>query len=217
LLFTEEKDEMEMIRSAAAVAFIAAAAWFPSTSEAARNSAGWYAGAEVGNAKLFVDDQIIIEQEDLSDTVLSLYGGYRFGRHFAVEGTLADLGDFHYTAGTCGSFCIPELALTQFQHSATRLDVSVVGAVPLGEWLQAYGRVGLASTNLETVTRSLAGTDEIERNDLSAVYGVGLRASFGSPWSVRLQWNRSSQSKGSDLDVGTVWLGAEYQFGGRAL
>jgi len=207
---------MENIRCITAAAVIVAVALFPKASEAGENNAGWYAGAAVGHAELAVDDQILVGNGDLSDTAFSLYGGHRFGRYFAVEGSLADLGDFQYTADTCGQVCVPELAVTQFQHSAVRFDVSVVGSVPLGKRLHAYGSVGLASTYLETVTRTRLGTDEIEKNDLSAIYGVGLRAAFDSPWSVRLAWNRSAHSRDSDLDVGTFWLGAQYRFGARA-
>jgi len=208
---------MQRILSISAAVLIAAMAWLPSVSQAAESNAGWYAGASIGQAKLSVSNQRIVGDEGLSDTTLSVHTGYRFGRYFAVEGSFADLGDFHYTANTCRDACIPELASTRFEHSATRLDLAVIGAVPLGRRLQAYGRVGLASTELETVTRTVLGTNQSQTNDLSAVYGVGVRASFDSAWSVRLQWDRSSFSKGNDLDFSTLWLGAEYQFGGHGL
>jgi opacity protein-like surface antigen len=209
---------MDRSRGIAAAVIVTTLACLPSATEAAERPSGWYAGTNVGQTRISVDNQLIVGDRDLSDTGLSVHGGHRFGRHFAVEGSFADLGDFQYTADTCrAEVCVPELALTQFQHSATRIDLSVLGAVPLGEWLEAYGRVGVASTNLETVTRTLVGASSSEGSDLSAVYGIGLRTSFGSPWSLRLQWDRSSYSEAAELDVSSLWLGAEYEFGGQAL
>jgi len=208
---------MKSLVSVTAAVVVAALAGFPNASEAAEKSAGWYAGVNVGHSKLSAHDRNIVADEDLSDTSLAVHGGYRFSRYFAVEGSFADLGGFHYVADTCLDVCIPEQASTRFQHTATRLDLSLVGSLRLGERLQADGRVGVASTNLKTETRTLAGANQYDRSDLSAVYGVGLRVSFESPWSVRLQWDRSAHSKGNDLDVGTLWLGGEYQFGGQAL
>jgi opacity protein-like surface antigen len=213
-LSAKEKKEMEKVKAKAAIAIIAALIWLPTASEAAENSSGWYAGADVGQARLSVENPRIVGGQELSDTALSAHGGYRFSRYLALEGSFADLGDFHYTADTCVEVCIPEEAQTQFQHAVTRLSLSVVGAVPIGQRWQAYARAGLASTHVETLARNLVGAIESsDGSDVSPVYGVGLRASVGGQWSMRLQWDRSSHSKGNDLDVSTLWLGAQYQFG----
>jgi hypothetical protein len=205
---------MERSKAKAAITIIAALIWLPTASKAAENSSGWYAGADLGQARLSVEGLHIIGGQELSDTALSAHGGYRFSRHLALEGSFADLGDFRYTADTCAEACIPEEAQTRFQHAVTRLDLSVVAAAPLGQRWQVYARAGFTSTRVETVARNLVGASRSSHGrDASPIYGVGLRASVGGQWSMRLQWDRSSHSKGNDLNVSTLWLGAAYQFG----
>lgn len=209
---------MAKIRNVAAGIFIVAASAASGDLAAAETSPGWYVGADIGHSKLSLDDQNTIGDTDLSDTSISVRGGHAFARHFAVEATYADLGNYRYTLKTCSAaVCVPETVPTEFSHSVTRLDLSLVGRIPLGERLEAYARAGVASTTLETDARNILGASRSERSDVSGVYGLGLRALLSGPWSLRLQWDRGSYSDRIELDVDSFWLGAEYQFGRRPL
>src|SRR3954469_13887335 len=66
---------------------------------------GWYAGASAGQSRADVDSNGLVvigatasnvSVED-TDTAYKVYGGYRFGRHLAVEAGYADLGSFSAT------------------------------------------------------------------------------------------------------------------------
>ncbi len=206
---------MAKIRNVAAGIVIVAVSAVSGNSVAAETRKGWYVGADIGHAKLSLDNQNTIGETDLSDTAVSVRGGHAFSRHFAVEATYSDLGNYRYTLDNCLDVCVPESESTEFRHSVTRLDLSLVGRIPLGERLEAYARAGVASTTLETEARNLLGASRSERSDVSGVYGVGLRARLSGPWSLRLQWDRGSYSDRIDLDVDSFWLGAEYQFGRR--
>ncbi len=209
---------MAKIRNVAAGIVIVAVSAVSGNSVAAETRKGWYVGADIGHAKLSLDNQNTIGETDLSDTAVSVRGGHAFSRHFAVEATYSDLGNYRYTLDNCREVCVPELASTEFRHSVTRLDLSLVGRIPLGERLEAYARAGVASTTLETTeARILAGASKSEKSDLSGVYGLGLRAFLSGPWSLRVQWDRGSYSNSMDLDVDSFSLGAEYQFGRRPL
>ncbi|MFZ5841262.1 MAG: porin family protein [Pseudomonadota bacterium] len=206
---------MARTRFIAAGIAIAAASVLSQSAAATEAPASWFVGADVGHARLSLDNQSTIGATDLSDTAVSVRGGRAFGRYFSVEATYSDLGNYRYVLDTCPEACIPEVASTEFRHSGTRVDLSLVGRVPLGNGLEAFGRAGLASTTLETEARTMLGVTTSDSNDLSGVYGLGLRAFLDSSWSLRLQWDRVSHSKGMDLDVDAFWLGAEYRFGRR--
>jgi len=208
---------MAKIRLLAAVNFMVAVSVVSGNAAAAEPITGWYVGADIGHSIISLDNQNTIGDTDLSDTTVLVRGGYAFGHHFAVETTYSDLGNYRYTLDNCREVCVPEFASTEFRHSLTRLDLSLVGRIPLGERLEAYARAGVASTTLDTDARNLAGTSTSDRSDFSGVYGLGLRALLSGPWSLRLQWDRGSYSNIMDLDVGSFWLGAEYQFGRRPL
>ncbi len=177
---------------------------------------GWHVGADIGHSNLSLDNQNTIGDKDLSDTAVSVRGGYAFGRHFAVGMTYSDLGNYRYTLDNCADVCVPEPALTEVRQSVTRLDLSLVGRIPLGERLEAYARTGVASTTFETEARNLSRASSSESGNFSGD-GLGLRALLGGPWSLRLQWDRGSTSDSNDLDVDSFWLGTEYQFGRRPL
>ncbi len=208
---------MAKTRNVAAGIFIVAASAVSGNSAAAETRTGWYVGADIGHAELSLDNPKTIGGTDLSDTSISVRGGHAFGRHFAVEATYADLGNYRYTLDTCIEACSPELASTEFRHSVTRLDLSLVGRIPLGERLEAYARAGLASTTFDTEARNMLGDSRSGRSDVSGLYGLGLRALLSGSWSLRLQWDRGSYSNNMDLDVDSFWLGADYQFGRRPL
>lgn len=203
---------MAKIGNLAAAIFIVAASAASGDSAAAETNRGWYVGADIGHAELSLDNQNIIGGADLTDTAVSVRGGHAFGRYFAVEATYSDLGNYRYTLDNCIEACSPELASTEFRHSVTRLDLSLVGRIPLGERLEAYARAGVASTVFDTQARNMLGASRSERSDVSGVYGLGLRTLLRGPWSLRLQWDRGSYSNNMEVDIDSVWLGAEYQF-----
>jgi opacity protein-like surface antigen len=206
---------MSRSKKKTAATVIMVASLLTAHSAMAETGAGWYAGANIGSAKSSLDNRLSIENEDLSATAVAIHGGYRFARHFAIEATYADMGDYRYTLTNCIEVCIPELVPAEVEHSVKRLDLALAGSISVGERLEAYARLGVANTSVDTKARSLSGTSQRERSGLAATYGVGMRAHFDGPWSLRLQWDRTRYSEDLEMDIDVVWLGAEYRFGNR--
>lgn len=184
----------------------------------------WYLGADVGMVYEF-QPRSRVEPSPLfinnnSDTVFAIHGGYRISPYFAIEATFADLGDYSYgSISPCpiGYGCIPEAGFVQASVSFKRLDLALVGSVPLGERLEVYAKAGFARTEIVSHISNpfIPGVQLTNKKSSSdAAYGVGLRLHFDAPWSLRLQWDRTQLSY-SLPDVDTWWLGAEYRFGSR--
>jgi hypothetical protein len=172
---------------------------------------GWYAGADVGRSEFKFDGGA-----NFSDTAFAVHGGYRAARYFAVEASYADLGSFDYTLECpAGLACVPELYPQFVDVSAKRLDLALLGILPLGERFEAYAKVGFSQTEIDThVVEGMSGTSDFSDRSSDAIYGVGVRMHFDAPWTLRLQWERVPDVDYFGVDVDALWLGAEYRFGG---
>jgi OOP family OmpA-OmpF porin len=171
---------------------------------------GWYLGADLGHAEIRPDNQAFISSKDFSDTVWAVHGGYRVSPYFAVEATYADFGDYSYRE-ECPGFCIPEAFPREVSVSGIRSDLALVGSIPLSERFEAYAKVGIAHTEVESEARSLLRTSRSTDSSSEAIYGVGLRLHFHASWSLRLQWDRTPHPGERESEANTWWLGAEYR------
>ncbi|MEG3192922.1 porin family protein [Lysobacter sp. D1-1-M9] len=199
-----------------AVAIIVAVAGGFSAQAAAadRVGPGWYLGADLGHAEIEPENQAAVSNEDLSDTAFAIHGGYRVNPYFAIETAYADLGDYSYRVD-CPDVCIPEAFPRDISLSGIRSDLALVGSVPFGERFEAYAKVGIAHTEVESEVRSLNANLRSTDSSSDALYGVGLRLHFDAPWSLRLQWDRTPQVGEDQSDVDAWWLGVEYRFASR--
>ena len=175
---------------------------------AAPPESGWYLGASAGQTRLSYPSG-----SDVDTDGYSLYGGYRFGRHFALEAAYAELGD-DGAVFNCpvGNLCIPEQYPVTFNTEFRRADLAAIGILPVGERFDLFAKLGYSQGRYaSTVTQGMLGTTRQSEDSSETVYGVGGRLHFTAPWSLRLQWDRS---KVSGVEVDGVWLGVEYRFGG---
>jgi len=174
---------------------------------------GWYAGADIGRSELKFDSGA-----DFSDTAFAVHGGYRAARYFAIEASYADLGSLDYTLECpVGLVCVPVLYPQFVDVSSKRLDLALLGVLPLGERFEAYAKVGVAQTDIDVhVVEGQLGTSDFSDRSTDPIYGIGVRMHFDAPWTLRLQWERVPDVDyfGADFDVDALWLGAEYRFGG---
>jgi OmpA-OmpF porin, OOP family len=176
---------------------------------------GWYVGADFGHTEIKPDNEAFLSNKDISDTVFSIHGGYRVNPYFAIEATYADMGDYSYRAYFCPDVCIPEGTSFEISSSSRRFDLALVGSIPLGERFEAYAKVGFSRAEVESEFRSLDSISfQSKDSSTDAFYGVGLRLHFDTPWSLRLQWDRT-QLGDYESDIDALWLGAEYRFSGR--
>ncbi len=199
-----------------AAIIISAACGFSAQAAADEVSPGWYMGADFGHAELQLENlgNPNISNKDFSNTTFSIHGGYRFNPYFAIESTFADFGGYGYRVDFCAEVCAPEAFPAEISISGKRLDLALVGSIPLGERLEAYAKVGFVSTEIKYEGRSLNDTVSFSNSDSETIYGIGLRLHFDVPWSLRLQWDRT-QLDDYEADVDAWWLGAEYRFGSR--
>ncbi|MGQ0800704.1 MAG: outer membrane beta-barrel protein [Pseudomarimonas sp.] len=147
---------------------------------------GFYVGGGAGQA--FVDEGLY----DDEDFTLSVFGGYQFNRHFAVEGGYIDLGEIEPEAGGAAL-------------DADSLQLAAVGFVPITEAFSLYGKAGLhrwdADTGLALINGEDSGTDP--------TYGFGAQYRFSERFALRADVSRFEME---DVDVDVAQLQARFDF-----
>lgn len=115
---------------------------------AAAADSGWIGGLNIGQSRANIDDVKITNQllgagltpTSITDTSRSnafkLFGGYKFNKHFALEGGYFDLGKFGYTTAT-----VPVGTLSG-NIKLRGWNFDAVGYMPITEKFSAFGRAG---------------------------------------------------------------------------
>lgn len=167
---------------------------------------GWYVGASAGRTSFSYP-----QGGGFDGDGYSVFGGYRFNRHLAIEGAYADLGsaDFRFDC-PAGLVCVPELYPIFLTESYRRADLALVGILPVNDRFDVFAKVGYSRARYEqAVDYALYPDDDYSDKSSETVYGLGGRLHFNGPWSLRLQWDRSEVS---GVEVDGYWLGVEYRF-----
>lgn len=193
----------------------------------ADESAGWYAGANVGRSRATIDDASITSNllgngfsgvsiaNDDRDTGYKLYGGYQFNQYFALEGGYFDLGQFGFSATT-----VPAGTLNGTIR-LKGLNLDAVGTLPLSEKFSAFGRIGV---NHARATDSFIGTGAVNvlnpnpsQRATNLKVGLGLQYAFTPALSLRaeLERYRIDDAVGNKGDIDQVSVGLVYRFGGK--
>lgn len=150
------------------------------------------AEAYIGGA--FGSTSVEVSGFEDSDT-FKVYGGYRQG-NFGIEGAYINFDRFD-VEGTGGTENI----------SGDGLEVSAIGFLPLGQQVEAFGKLGLLAWNLDANSMgSIFGTDD----GTSFAYGVGLQIKPAQQLSLRLEYQGFQDVSGSDLS--SIMLGGAYHF-----
>lgn len=174
----------------------------------------FYVLVDAGKSKFEID--VGSSSGSLKENVISIGGGYKFNDNFAIELTYRDLGeigeesidysddyDFYTEKGTV---------------SASALQLSVLGAISLGEAAKLYGRVGFADLELESKYeynviangQSFSGSESDSASKNKAIFGAGLSYSFSPSFAVRAEY--SQYGEWEDLTISTTTIGLTYQF-----
>jgi opacity protein-like surface antigen len=153
---------------------------------------------------------------DKSDTAIGIVIGGQFGRWFAVEGQLMDLGEYSYKA----SQTIPNYFVTAPRNLEVRSETSTeaaVGAVsgiltvPIGEQFAIGLRLGFAvnvtQSTYEYVERRGNNTfysesfdNDANASDVGATYGVSFEWAPTPHVGVRLAYQVIKEVGGEDDD-----------------
>ncbi|PUA27425.1 MAG: hypothetical protein B0W54_12655 [Cellvibrio sp. 79] len=177
-------------------------------------ASNFYVLADAGKSKFEID--VGSSTGSLKENVISIGGGYKFNDNVAIELTYRDLGeigeesidysddyDFYSEKGTV---------------SASAFQLSVLGAISLGEAATLYGRVGVADLELESKYKynviangqHFSGSESDSDSKNKAVFGVGLSYSFFPSFAVRAEY--SQYGEWEDLTISTTTIGLTYQF-----
>ncbi len=139
---------------------------------------GFYAGVGVGKGKPNIAAVGANTLNKTSDTVYDVMLGYKFNRHFAVEGQYGGVGKVTTTAG--GS------------AKADATSLTAVGILPVNDRFSFYGKAGYAHTK---TSMSNFGVNGASRN--APTYGVGMQYNINPMWGVRLGWDRYGLKTGA--------------------
>ncbi|HEY0683280.1 MAG TPA: outer membrane beta-barrel protein [Steroidobacter sp.] len=166
-----------------------------STTVLAEVQPGFYVGAGVGTAKV---EQDTITDEDLGDftfdsddTAFKVFGGYNFNQYFAVEAAYFDGGAPEETI-----VAVPGARAT-LEIGLSGLIVSALGRLPLNDAFSLYGKLGLASYDVDfkgRVNGDTFATDSLSEDDVS--YAVGASINVGASFELRAEYEAISIEDG---------------------
>jgi len=138
---------------------------------------------------------------DDDNTSYTFGAGYAFNPNVSLEAAYRNSGS-HNGETDCppGFACLVIPVSTQ--ADLTSISLSLIGSIPLTDRLDVFGKVGLASWNVDFEGISAAFDDSGE--DL--LYGTGLR------WSIDDRWKVFAEYEKLDLDSDTAAIGMNFYF-----
>jgi len=195
---------------------------------AAADDSNGYIGFNLGQSRANIDNAAIENgllaggftttamRNDNYDLGYKLFGGYQFGRYFALEGGYFDLGKFGFDATTT-----PAGTLSG-RMKVRGLFTDAIGILPFTSKFSAFGRVGV---NYADVKDDFTGTgaDNVldpNRHKRAANYdfGGGLQYNFTPSFGARAEATRYriDDAVGNKGDIDLVSAGLVYRFGRKA-
>jgi OOP family OmpA-OmpF porin len=186
----------------------------------------WYGAINLGSTSAHIDSAALrsalqavgrtppVVDVDDKDSGWKLTGGYSFNEWLAVELSYADLGEFVANAP------LPVTGVQQAQAEIRGLSVDLVGSVPIGARVSAFGRIGVTNLGVQQdFSNNALGAYFADRTDRGTheKYGVGAQYAITDAFAARLELeryrtddNRITQDKASMVSLGLV-----YRFGPR--
>lgn len=193
----------------------------------ADETAGWYAGANLGQAKATIDDARITSgllgsgltagpiNDDDQHVAFKLFGGYQFNKNFALEGGYFDLGQFGFSTTT-----VPNGTLDG-SIKLKGINLDAVGILPITDKFSAFGRLGVTHTHADDTFVGTGAVNVLDPNPSSRStnlkVGLGLQYAFTEALSLRaeIERYRIDDAVGNKGDVDVASLGLVYRFGGK--
>jgi OOP family OmpA-OmpF porin len=187
--------------------------------------AGWYIGANAGQARAKIDDARITSGllgEGFTVTSISnderhfgfkAFGGYEFNRYFALEGGYFDLGRFGFTADTnpAGSL--------RGDIKINGVNLDAVGSVPISEQFSVFARAGLnyadaKDTFVGTGSATVANSSP-HKSAANYKFGFGAQYDFTRSVGLRIEAERYriNDAVGNKGDIDLYSVGLVIRFG----
>lgn len=155
---------------------------------------GVYIGLSGGSAVF--DDDINSGFYDDTDTAFQGYVGYKFFRHFGIEGRVANLGGYSDGFDTL---------------DISSVSVHAVGFIPFGETgLELFGQAGFARVNEEI-------SNFFDQDETAYTLGFGLRWHINQNFAIAGQidayaWENDFAGSDTIPSVGTNMLSVQLNF-----
>jgi OmpA-OmpF porin, OOP family len=168
---------------------------------------GFYIGGHLGQAeaKDSCDDFNApgISCDD-KDTAWRVLGGFQFNRNLAIEGAYTDLGEFS-ASGPGGSA----------RAEASALELTGVGAFPLGNAFSVYGKAGIYRGEVDGRLDATLVSGSAEDTNTDFTFGAGVKFDMTQNVALRAEWQRYNDMGGDDTtetDVDVLSVGLLYRF-----
>lgn len=167
----------------------------------AQQDSGFYIGGSIGQMEADGDCRAG-RTCDFKDTAWKLFGGYKFSRYLAVEGTYGDWGEISIRSTVSG---VPVTATNEIWSAG----VAALGMLPLGgNRFSLFGKAGIVYTE-QKATGSAPGiitfTETQDGTELH--WGFGAMFNITLNLGVRAEWEHLEDS---DLDV--MSIGIQFKF-----
>ena len=159
------------------------------------DDAGWYIGANAGQARTRIDDARV-EGGLLGNgfTVTSIsndehhfgfkaFGGYEFNRYFSLESGYFDLGRFGFTADTTPAGSL------RGDIKIKGVNLDAVGSVPIGDKFSLFARAGLNYADAKDTFTGAGSVTVLDRSPhkSAANYKFGFGAQYDSSSGRRVR------------------------------
>lgn len=195
------------------------AAWADATTP------GFYLGAGVGKAYADLDTQDVTNpltdarfevtgsSDDDDDTGWKILGGYQINRHFGVEASWIDLGEYRIKADLGGAR--PGEVKSDLDLGST-FNLGITAGYPFTDRLSAFAKLGMvfwdadAKSTANLATGSATAKDDDNGTDLS--FGLGVSYYVTERIAVRGDWDRYQIGGNADTDVDLWSIAVQYKF-----
>ena len=225
------KNIKKMKRIAKTAGVLSLVGWAVMTTQfamAADPNAGWIGGFNAGQSIANIDDVRIKSQlrdaglatttfsVDDRETAFKVFGGYKFNKNFALEGTYFELGKFSFRSTTSPAGTLDG------SINLRGVSLDAVGIVPFKNKFSGFGRIGLHYTSTRDEFRSSGAvstpTDNFaNKKDLNLKVGLGLQYDFTESVGLRGEWERYrvNDAVGNLGDINMYSLGLVVKFGAK--
>lgn len=158
-----------------------------------------YAGVSLGRASLEASPTDIDFDIDFSgeDSGFKLFGGYRFARFLALEGSYFDLGS------------IDDSVLGfRMQADVRGIDACAVARLSAGRWFEFFGRAGLAYWDVDATVIDEESDQRIARgsSDSGWTFGIGGALRISRHVAVRVEWQVYELEQSDSVSLASLGL-----------